>query len=226
MAAAAATTAHGYGKGDEIRVECTQQGATDKWISPQCIETDKPLAFYYGRDGPTQCSIKGDSAFHRAMLESIARNQPLRCQLARSSQPGAPKYLEFSLRVEGVKVRGSTKYKRINGNFNAVLHGQKGRLLAAAVYPVADQPLPEAVSGITTMQFYQRWYEGGGLSILMANRRHEEEFIIQPVVAIMFCILTACAMYVIGRVYVEGSLIPRVLAEHGIASPGESKKTQ
>ncbi|KAJ2798336.1 hypothetical protein H4R20_004859 [Coemansia guatemalensis] len=229
-----------YQLGDEIKIECAQvenhqQEITTKspvWQSPHCIETDKPLALYYGRDGPVQCSIKGESAFHRAMLRSIAFDRPLRCRLVRNKH-NAPKYLEFPVRVEGVKARTSSsgnhsgtsnaKIKRINGNFNAVLHGHRGILLAAAVYPVTDQPLPETVSGVTTMQFSQKWYDGGGLSVLMANRRSEEEFIIQPVVAVMFCILTACAVYVVGRVYVESTLIPRALAEYESGLHANSK---
>ncbi|KAJ2080014.1 hypothetical protein H4R24_003386 [Coemansia sp. RSA 988] len=222
-----------YKLGDGIKIECAQVEnqqqkdiATTKspiWLRPHCIETDKPLELYYGRDGPVQCSIKGESIFHQAMLKSIVLDRPLRCRLARSKHT-KPKYLEFSFRIEGVKTRTSSngsrsstdnaKIKRINGNFNAVLHGHRGILLAAAVYPVSEQPLPETVSGVTTMQFSQKWYEGGGLSVLMANKRSEEEFIIQPVVAIMFCILTACAVYVVGRVYVESTLIPRTLAEY------------
>ncbi|KAJ2314446.1 hypothetical protein IWW54_000911 [Coemansia sp. RSA 2705] len=47
----------------------------------------------------------------------------------------------------------------------------------------------------------------------MANQRAEEEFIISPIVALMFCVLTACAVYVAGRVYVEGTLVPRIRTE-------------
>ncbi|ORX63595.1 hypothetical protein DL89DRAFT_273207, partial [Linderina pennispora] len=79
--------------------------------------------------------------------------------------------------------------------------------------PSRDHPLPETVSGVTTMQINLRWYEGSAMTLLMSNKRHEEDFIIQPIVALMFCILTACAVYVVGRVYVESSLIPRVLKE-------------
>ncbi|KAJ2614458.1 hypothetical protein H4S08_001691 [Coemansia sp. RSA 1365] len=229
------STSTDYKLGDEIKIECAQVEAHQKdadantklpvWQSPHCIETGKPLALYYGRDGPVQCSIKGESKFHRAMLRSIVFDSPLRCRLVRNKH-NAPNYLEFPVKIEGVKARtssngnqGSTnnaKIKRINGNFNVVLHGHRGIILAAAMYPVTEQPLPETVSGITTMQFSQKWYEGGGLSVLMANKRSEKEFIIQPVVAIMFCILTACAVYVVGRLYVESTLIPRTLAEYGL----------
>ncbi|KAJ1931527.1 hypothetical protein FBU59_006677, partial [Linderina macrospora] len=99
-----------------------------------------------------------------------------------------------------------------------------GTLFAAALYPVVDHPLPEAVSGVTTMQINLRWYEGAGMTLLMSNKRHEEEFIIQPIVAIMFCILTACAVYVVGRVYVESSLIPRVLKEQTDRKTKEKKE--
>ncbi|KAJ2783582.1 hypothetical protein H4R18_001635 [Coemansia javaensis] len=193
--------------------------AGETWLRPECLETGRGLEFRYGHDGPVQCSIKGGSAFHRAMVHSAALKAPLRCRVAR---------LEFALRVEGVAARGSRgsdAAQRINGNFNAALHAQKGTLVAAGVYPVADWPLPEAVGGITTLQFSQRWYEGSSLAVLMANRRSEEEFIIQPVVAAMFCVLTACAVYVVGRVYVEGSLIPRVLAEHGIPAAAAAAST-
>ncbi|PIA13154.1 hypothetical protein COEREDRAFT_99740 [Coemansia reversa NRRL 1564] len=233
--AVGSSTSTDYKLGDEIKIECAQVESRQQdmeaktklpvWLSPHCIETDKSLVLYYGRDRPVQCSIKGESKFHRAMLRSIAFDSPLRCRLVRNKY-NAPKYLEFPVKIEGVKARTSSKInqsgtsnakiKRVNGNFNVVLHGHRGIILAAAMYPVTEQPLPETVSGITTMQFSQKWYEGGGLSVLMANKRSEEEFIIQPVVAIMFCILTACAVYVVGRVYVESTLIPRTLAEYGL----------
>ncbi|KAJ1732558.1 hypothetical protein LPJ61_001988 [Coemansia biformis] len=209
-----------YKRGDALRVECTTAGKDSgeraDWVSPECIETGKALVFQYGHDGLAQCSVKGGSDFQLLLLGSIALETPLRCRMARSRDMGA-KQVEFALRVEGIRGHGSNKVKRINGNFNAALHGKSGALAAAAVYPVDGQPLPEAVAGITTMQFNQRWYEGSGLSVLMANRRSEEEFVIQPVVAVMFCILTACAVYVVGRVYVEGTLVPRTLAKHGIS---------
>ncbi|KAJ2745051.1 hypothetical protein GGI20_002460 [Coemansia sp. BCRC 34301] len=211
---------------DEIKVECAQLGEQGgelansdgslRWISPTCVETRKPLSLYYGRDGPIQCSVKAEDTFHETMLRSIAHDRALRCRIARNKLTYA-QYMELSVRVEGVRVRGSAgkaPMRRISGNFNAVFHGLQGNLVSGSVYPVMDQPLPETVSGVTTMQFNQKWYEGTGLSVLMANKRHEEEFVIEPVVAVMFCILTACIVYVVGRVYVEGSLIPRVLKEH------------
>ncbi|KAJ1854110.1 hypothetical protein GGH12_004317 [Coemansia sp. RSA 1822] len=176
-----------------ITFECTQytsDGEAPVWVQPHCIETDKSLEFPYGRDTVMQCSIKRSSPFHRAM-----QHNPLRCRIQHNS-----KQIEFPLRVQG-------------HNYNAILHGEKGQLVAGTIYPVADRPLPEAVSGVTTIIFSPRWYEGSSLSVLMANKRHEEEFIISPVVAVMFCILTACVVYVVGRVYVEGSLIPRILAK-------------
>ncbi|KAJ1901116.1 hypothetical protein LPJ66_000996 [Kickxella alabastrina] len=218
-----------FSYGDEIKIECARLGekgqelGTNKaprWISPACVETRRPLSVHYGRDGPTQCSVKADDGFHETLLRSISLDQPLRCRVKRNKLKHS-QYLELAIKVDGVKVRGSggrTKdgqvVKRIGGNFNVVFHGQKGNLVAGAVYPVIDQPLPETVSGVTTMQFNQRWYEGTGMTVLMATKRHEEAFIIQPVVAIMFCILTACVVYVVGRVYVEGALIPKVLKEY------------
>ncbi|KAJ2911031.1 hypothetical protein GGI21_000242 [Coemansia aciculifera] len=213
---------------DELKVECAQLGEQGgelsnadgslRWISPTCVETRKPLSLYYGRDGPIQCSVKAEDTFHETMLRSITHDRALRCRVARNKLAYA-QYMELSVRVEGVRVRGagggkSAAMRRISGNFNAVLHGLQGNLVAGSVYPVMDQPLPETVSGVTTMQFNQKWYEGTGLSVLMANKRHEEQFVIEPVVAIMFCILTACIVYVVGRVYVEGSLIPRAIKEH------------
>ncbi|KAJ2821647.1 hypothetical protein FBU31_004835, partial [Coemansia sp. 'formosensis'] len=209
---------------DELKVECAQLGEQGselsnpdgslRWISPTCVETRKPLALYYGRDGPIQCSVKAEDTFHETMLRAITFDRALRCRVARNKLKFA-QYMELSVRVEGVRVRGGkTAMRRIAGNFNAVFHGLQGNLVSGSVYPVVDQPLPETVSGVTTMQFNQKWYEGTGLSVLMANKRHEEEFVIEPVVAIMFCILTACIVYVVGRVYVEGSLIPRALKEH------------
>ncbi|KAJ2447786.1 hypothetical protein GGF42_005353 [Coemansia sp. RSA 2424] len=213
---------------DEIKVECAQLGEQGgelsnadgslRWISPTCVETHKPLSLYYGRDGPIQCSVKAEDTFHETMLRAITYDRALRCRVARNKLPHA-QYMELSVRVEGVRVRGGggggkTVMRRISGNFNAVFHGLQGNLVSGSVYPVIDQPLPETVSGVTTMQFNQKWYEGTGLSVLMANKRHEEAFVIEPVVAIMFCILTACIVYVVGRVYVEGSLIPRALKEH------------
>ncbi|KAJ2699212.1 hypothetical protein H4R19_005545 [Coemansia spiralis] len=218
-AAVAAAAAGGYSKGDLLAVECTaawgEAPGASEWASPECIETGRRLALQYGVDGPTQCSVRGGSGFHTLMLKSIAAGAPLRCRLAR--HPGTPaRHMEFAVLTEAV--RG-----RINGNYNAVVHGTGGEVVAAAVYPVSGQPLPEAVAGIVTMQFSQKWYAGGGVSVLMANRRSEEEFVISPVVAAMFCILTACAVYVAGRVYVEGSLIPHVLAKHGIAAAADDE---
>ncbi|KAJ2004563.1 hypothetical protein GGI04_001178 [Coemansia thaxteri] len=207
---------------DELKVECAQLGekgseltnpdGSQRWISPTCVETRKPLALRYGRDGPTQCSVKAEDTFHETLLRSITFDSVLRCRVPRNKLPYA-KHLELAVRVEGVRVRPGSKLRRISGNFNAVLHGLQGNLMAASVYPVVDQPLPETASGVTTMQFNLKWYEGTGLSVLMANKRYEEHFVIEPVVAVMLCILTACIVYVVGRVYVEGSLIPRVLKE-------------
>ncbi|KAJ2719312.1 hypothetical protein GGI07_005287 [Coemansia sp. Benny D115] len=211
--------------GDSIKIECAQLGndgrellGTDgraQWTGPTCIETNKPLAVYYGRDGPVQCSVRADEPFHETMLHSVSLDRPLRCRMKRNKLRRGVQFLEFALRVEGALVRsdGRRKMKRVAGNFNAVVHGQNGNLVAASVYPVVDQALPETVAGVCTMQFNLRWYEGAGITVLMANKRHEEEFIIQPVVAVMFCILTACIVYVVGRVYVESSLIPRLLKE-------------
>ncbi|KAJ2353637.1 hypothetical protein IWW50_000372 [Coemansia erecta] len=176
-----------------VSFECAQftsDGEAPVWVHPQCLETSKPLSFEYGRDGVMQCSIKRSSLFHQAM-----QNSPLRCRVEHNA-----KHVEFPMRIQG-------------HNYNVIFHGQRGQLVAGTVYPVADRPLPEAVSGVTTMMFSPRWYEGTSLSVLMANQRHEEEFVISPVVAVMFCILTACFVYVVGRVYVEGSLIPRILAK-------------
>ncbi|KAJ2803287.1 hypothetical protein H4R21_002095 [Coemansia helicoidea] len=208
--AAAAVAAGGYSKGDLLTVECAawEAPSAGEWVSPECIETGRVLALQYGVDGLTQCSMRGGGAFHALVLEGISARAPLRCRLARRA--GTPaRHVEFAVLVEAV--RG-----RINGNYNAVVHASSGEVVAAAVYPVPGQPLPEAVAGITTMQFRQKWYAGSGLSVLMANRRAEEEFVISPVVAAMFCVLAACAVYVAGRVYVEGSLVPRILAKHGI----------
>ncbi|KAI8321632.1 hypothetical protein GQ54DRAFT_297900 [Martensiomyces pterosporus] len=210
--------------GDEIKIECAQLGeqgreltnpdSTLRWISPTCVETRKALSLYYGRDGPIQCSVKADDKFHETMLRSLTFDRPLKCRVARNKLTFT-QHMDIALKIDGVRVRGGSKLKRIGGNFNCVFHGQKGNLVAASIYPIVDHPLPETVSGVTTMQFNQRWYEGTGMAVLMANKRHEEEFIIHPVVAVMFCILTACIVYVVGRVYVESSLIPRVLREHG-----------
>ncbi|KAJ2689256.1 hypothetical protein IWW39_001603 [Coemansia spiralis] len=237
-----------FKQNDEIKVECAQLGEQGgelsnsdgslRWISPTCVETQKPLALYYGRDGPTQCSVKAEDTFHETMLRALTFGRALRCRVARNKLKFA-QHMELSVRVEGARVSGGkASMRRIAGNFNAVLHGLQGNLVSGSVYPVMDQALPETVSGVTTMQFNQKWYEGTGLSVLMANKRHEEEFVIEPVVAVMFCILTACIVYVVGRVYVEGSLIPRVLKEHrdekgraqkefgALAGASESKKSQ
>ncbi|KAJ2786468.1 hypothetical protein GGI15_001497 [Coemansia interrupta] len=223
--------------GDSIKVECAQvddkglevTGPNGKvqWIAPTCVETRRPLTVYYGRDGPIQCSVQASDDFQQTLVSSLQK--PLRCRVKRN-QLKYPEYLEMSLRIEWVRGRGGTK--RIGGNFNGMFHGQRGNLVAASIYPVVDQALPETVGGVSTMQFNLRWYEG--MSVLMANKRHEEEFIIQPVVALMFCILTACFVYVVGRVYVEGSVIPRILREAKTASVSdgnseddtEAKKTK
>ncbi|KAJ1964494.1 hypothetical protein GGI12_001390 [Dipsacomyces acuminosporus] len=209
--------------GDVIKIECAQLGeqgreltnpdGSYRWISPTCVETRKPLSIYYGNDGPIQCSVKAEDKFHQTMLHSLTYDRALKCRVARNKLTFTT-YLDLSVRIHGVKLRSGGTIKRIGGNFNCVFHGLKGNLVAASIYPIVDQPLPETVSGVTTMQFNQKWYEGAGLSILMANKRHEEEFIISPVVAIMFCILAGCIVYVVGRVYVESSLIPRILKEN------------
>ncbi|KAI9505904.1 hypothetical protein BX070DRAFT_218984 [Coemansia spiralis] len=205
---------------DELKLECLND--KDKWISPTCVETQKPLSLYYGRDGPLQCSVKSDDPFHTTMLLALAHSKPLHCRVP-ASKLAYPKFTTIYLPIDGVPVR-NTKKKRISGNFNAVFHGQQGNIITGAVYSVGHS-LPETVAGVTTLQFNQKWYEGSGLSVLMANKRHEEEFIIQPVVALMFCLLTACLVYVAGRVYVEGTVIPRAIKMHEIQK-NESKKTQ
>ncbi|KAJ1844410.1 hypothetical protein LPJ73_005179 [Coemansia sp. RSA 2703] len=202
--------------GDSIKVECAQidenglevtgPNGIAQWIAPTCVETRRPLTVYYGRDGPIQCSVQASDDFQQTLVSSLQK--PLRCRVKRNHLK-YPEYLEMYIRFQWVRGRGGTK--RIGGNFNGVFHGQRGNLVAASIYPVVDQALPETVGGVSTMQFNLRWYEG--MSVLMANKRHEEEFIIQPVVALMFCILTACFVYVVGRVYVEGSVIPRILRE-------------
>ncbi|KAJ2352810.1 hypothetical protein H4S02_013394 [Coemansia sp. RSA 2611] len=163
--------------------------SAEQWASPECLETGGALEFAYAHDGVTQCSVQHGTAFHRLLLET----QPLRCRL------GA---VEFPAALGGKQ-----------GSFNAVLHGRGGSLLAGAIYPVTDTPLPGGVEGVTTMLFHRRWYQGPTTARLMANQRAEEEFIISPIVALMFCVLTACAVYVAGRVYVEGTLVPRIRAE-------------
>ncbi|KAJ2850420.1 hypothetical protein IWW36_001910 [Coemansia brasiliensis] len=181
----------------------TSNHTEPEWASPHCLETDSKLQFLYGSDGLQQCSIKQGSQFHR-LLSSASLNHklPLCCRLSTETETT----LEFPLLA-------STK-----GNYNAVLHGLDNRVVGAAIYAVG-RPLPNSVPGVTTMQFNTKWYEGAGLSTLMANKRHQEEFIISPIVAIMFCILSACAVYVIGRVYVESYLIPRLLKKQ------DTKKT-
>ncbi|KAJ1663294.1 hypothetical protein IW140_005145 [Coemansia sp. RSA 1813] len=238
------TPAHDeFKKNDEIQIQCVQidgngREVTEKdslkYLSPTCVETYKPLSVYYGYDGPIQCSIKNDDPFHETMLRSIALDKPLRCRMARNKL-SFPKYMDLPIRIEGARASGkrASEEKRIAGSFNAVFHGQNGNLIAASVYPVVDHALPQTVGGVSTIQITQKWYEGAGMSTLMANKRHEEEFIIQPIVALMFCILTACIVYVAGRVYVESSVIPRAIKDHiaerdggGSGGSQETKKTQ
>ncbi|ORX69179.1 hypothetical protein DL89DRAFT_268187 [Linderina pennispora] len=222
LGAKKAASADDFKHDDLVKVECAEIGEQGRelmnpdggfrWLSPTCVESRRALSFYYGRDGPTQCSVKAEDKFHEQMLRALSFNRALKCRIPRNKLTFT-QYLEVPLHIDGVRVRGGSKLKRISGNFNAVLHGEKGTLVAAAMYPVVDHPLPETVSGVTTMQINLRWYEGSAMTLLMSNKRHEEDFIIQPIVALMFCILTACAVYVVGRVYVESSLIPRVLKE-------------
>ncbi|KAJ2553066.1 hypothetical protein EV175_003075 [Coemansia sp. RSA 1933] len=232
-----------FKKNDAIQIECAQldgdgnrvlEKDVPRFISPTCVETRKPLQVYYGFDGPIQCSIRSDDPFHETMLRSAALDSPLWCRIARNKLP-FPKHMYLPIRVEGARA-GKDKTLRIAGSFNAVFHGQKGNLVAASVYPVVDHALPQTVGGVSTVQIMQKWYEGAGLATLMANKRHEEEFIIQPIVALMFCILTACIVYVAGRVYVESSVIPHAIKKHvaereaaeGNHSPAETenKKTR
>ncbi|KAJ2397555.1 hypothetical protein GGI23_003496 [Coemansia sp. RSA 2559] len=226
-------------KNDQIQIQCVQIDSDGhemvsgkdslRYISPTCVETQKPLQVYYGFDGPIQCSVKSDDPFHETMLRSIALDKPLRCRIPRNKL-AFPKYMHFPMRIEGAKTSGD-KAVRIAGSFNAVFHGQNGNLVAASVYPVVDHALPQTVAGVSTVQIVQKWYEGAGMSTLMANKRHEEEFIIQPIVALMFCILTACIVYVAGRVYVESSVIPHAIKKHiaereRSGSGEETKKSQ
>ncbi|KAJ1797641.1 hypothetical protein LPJ59_003007 [Coemansia sp. RSA 2399] len=230
-----------FKKNDQIEIQCVQldsdghevvSGKKDslKYISPTCVETRKPLQVYYGFDGPIQCSVKSDDPFHETMLRSIAFDKPLRCRIPRNKL-AFPKYMHLPMRIEGTKA-SSDRAVRIAGSFNAVFHGQNGNLVAASVYPIVDHALPQTVAGVSTVQIAQKWYEGAGMSTLMANKRHEEEFIIQPIVALMFCILTACIVYVAGRVYVESSVIPHAIKKHlaereHSGRPGEeTKKSQ
>ncbi|KAJ2510804.1 hypothetical protein H4217_007689 [Coemansia sp. RSA 1939] len=218
-----------YKLNDEIQIECIQtndaggRASTEKsakYLTPTCMETRKPLHVVYGYDGPIQCSVSNDDPFHRTMQHSIAFDTPMQCRIARNKM-ASPKHLLLPVRVEG-------NARRVAGSFNAVLHAQNGNLIAAAVYPVADHALPQAVAGVSTIQIWQKWYDGAGLSTLMATRRHEDEFIIQPIVALMFCVLTACVVYVAGRVYVESSVIPRAVQRHLAENDAvsESKKSQ
>ncbi|KAI9473365.1 hypothetical protein LPJ78_005568 [Coemansia sp. RSA 989] len=183
----------------QLKLECsnclTAGNETEpEWSGPHCLETDSQLQFVYGNDGLQQCSIKQGTPFHRLLSATL----PICCRLSTEAETMS----EFPL------------YASTKGNYNVVLHGHKSRVVGAAIYAVG-RPLPNSVPGVTTMQFNTKWYEGTGLSTLMANKRHQEEFIISPIVAIMFCILSACVVYVIGRVYVESYLIPQLLKQQG-----------
>ncbi|KAJ2447997.1 hypothetical protein EV183_005649 [Coemansia sp. RSA 2336] len=192
----------------QVKLECfnclaASNGTEPQWVRPHCLETDSQLQFVYGNDGLQQCSIKHGTPFHRLISDTFPNGRsPVCCRLATETETMS----EFPLFA-------STK-----GNYNAVFHGHKNRVVGAAIYAVG-RPLPNQVPGVTTMQFNARWYEGTGLSTLMATKRHQEEFIISPIVAIMFCILSACVVYVIGRVYVESYLIPQLLKKQ------DTKKT-
>lgn len=228
------TSADEFKRGDELVISCAQIGddgqeltnsdGTYKWVSPTCVETRKPLALYYGKDGPIQCSVKADELFHQALLRSLVFNRPIRCRVARNKLKHA-NYLELPIVADGAKVKGSNRVKRVNGNFNVVFNGEQGNLVAGAIFPIIDKALPETVSGVTTMQFSCKWYEGVGLDVLMVNLMNEAKLVIKPVVAVMLCIITACLMYVVGRVYVENSVIPNAIKQNKEQGK-ETKKTK
>ncbi|KAJ1643293.1 hypothetical protein LPJ64_004930, partial [Coemansia asiatica] len=190
-----------YSKGDSICVYFQQQQhkqAQDKsqWITADCLETQQAFKIPYGKDALLQCSIKTTSQLYAELQRG-----EVRARVATDRKSNL--YIEMAVVVD----------KAVGGGYNFVLHGSKGRVVAAGLYPVNEHSLPRAVEGVVTLQFNVKWYAGGGLAVLMANQRYEEEFIIQPIVALMFCILTACLVYVVGRVYVEGWVIPRVIKQ-------------
>ncbi|KAJ2227271.1 hypothetical protein IWW45_007110 [Coemansia sp. RSA 485] len=200
-----------YSKGDDIEVYFRHQPTSGEpqWMTFDCLETQRPLEIPYGKDTLIQCSIKSGSQIHMEM-----KTGQVRARIKKDKNSG---FVNMVALIE----------KANSGGFNFVLHGSKGRVVAAGLYPVIEHSLPAGVEGVVTLQFNVKWYAGGGLAVLMANQRYEEEFIIQPVVALMFCILTACLVYVVGRVYVEGWVIPNVLKKSTMIDDklGESKKS-
>ncbi|KAJ1822787.1 hypothetical protein LPJ56_000969 [Coemansia sp. RSA 2599] len=213
IAPATGSAAAEYKKGDSIEVYFQHDGAQSsnaEWTTIDCLETQEPLKLLYGKDAHLQCSIKTSSKLYAELQKGELKTR------LRKSRSG--EYIRMATMVDSKRA----------GGFNFVLHGSSGRVVAAGLYPVMESTLPKGVEGVVTLLFNVKWYAGGGLAVLMANQRYEEEFIIQPVVALMFCILTACLVYVVGRVYVEGWVIPKVLKQRCDMVDdklGESKKS-
>ncbi|KAJ1935684.1 hypothetical protein FBU59_005306, partial [Linderina macrospora] len=105
-------TADDYKVDDLVKVECAEIGeqgrelmnpdGSYRWMSPTCVESRRALSFYYGRDGPTQCSVKAEDKFHEQMLRALSFNRALKCRIPRNKLTFT-QYLDVPLHIDGVR---------------------------------------------------------------------------------------------------------------------------
>ncbi|KAI8869623.1 hypothetical protein GQ42DRAFT_163291 [Ramicandelaber brevisporus] len=220
--ASAQTTsdAHLYKKGDAVVFQCAKlkdDGSYVRddfgqlvWDSPVCSENSRPFAVHYSNDETHTCTIPSSHPFFHQLQIAVNKDVPVQCRVP-STKDVNPQYLPVFIHFHGVKSSGDVL--RISGAVNALFHGEKGSVIAGAMYSILNKKLPVTVPGVTTISFTSRWYDGHAPRRPMTKNPEHHDDQITPVLLVVYCFLSGLVVYIAGRAYTEGFVIPKLKEE-------------
>merc|ERR1712153_114632 len=140
--------------GDEFKIEC-QDSLTKKWgPGPRCDETSKEITFRYGQDNFFYCGLRVTDQGHFTWLAALVRQERnWNCRVPLS--PEKKFFLPFSIPLWGVM---ETDHIHVDNHFNFIFHGDSGRIIGVAAYPLRDRFQFAKVDSVINLHGPVRWF--------------------------------------------------------------------
>eukprot|EP00656_Telonema_subtile_P051008 TRINITY_DN6753_c0_g1_i2.p1 TRINITY_DN6753_c0_g1~~TRINITY_DN6753_c0_g1_i2.p1 ORF type:complete len:240 (+),score=45.48 TRINITY_DN6753_c0_g1_i2:141-860(+) len=142
--------------GQEFKIECQTDDSSKSWgPGPVCDETGKEISFHYGQDTFFYCGLRVRDQQHFEWLGSLVlqeRNWNCRAPLS----PERKFFLPFSIPLWGVLEKD---HIHVDNHFNFIFHGDAGRILGAAAYPLRDRFQYSKVNSVINLHGPVRWFQ-------------------------------------------------------------------
>lgn len=208
----------GYQNGDTIKFECLDWFHGNWTNGPTCKETGEELAITFGTDNFLYCGLDiADQQTYDALVQMAKLEKTWQCRVPMS--PARDFYVPFTIPIWGVV---EDDHFHLDNHLNFIFHVEKGKIIAASVYPVRDRFQFGKVGSLISLHGPVRWFQRHAFHRMFDEAEHKPQGKVlgdgnsQPGEAgmgttIAFCILSSLVTLLGTAVLYQRKLKPQLI---------------